>query len=131
MHSYKAVNAGGWDATDTVSFELPTLSADTILTATVEVRTTEEYPYNNLAVQAIVLCNGREVARTDLSGDIYDSQGKATGSGFPFATNALTPTFPVHLMSDSTYILCITHQMRANPIVGISDIGVKLTTGAE
>lgn len=126
VHKYKSLDANGWDANDTVHFEIPVQSKDMASSLRIGVRTTEDYPFTDLNLRVIVKRNEKKQISKDFKINIYGKSGKAEGDGFLYHENKSTPSVPLDLKADSTYTINIVHKMRRSPICGISDIGILI-----
>lgn len=124
VHKYESLDANGWGADDTVHFEIPAQSEDLTTSLSIGVRTTEDYPFTDLHLKALVKRNGNIQNSKDFKINIYEKSGNAEGSGFLYYENKSTHPFPLELKADSTYTISIVHRMRRSPICGICDIGV-------
>lgn len=124
MHKYESLNANGWEANDTVHFDIPVQSEDLATSLRIGVRSTEDYPFTDLHLKAIVKCNGNIQDGKDFKINIYGENGEAEGIGFLYYENKSAHAIPLELKADSTYTLSIVHIMRRSPISGVSDIGV-------
>ena len=124
VHKYESLRTDGWEADDTVNFEIPIQSEDRTCNLSISTRTTESYPFTDFHVKAIVKCNGKIQTFKDFKINIYGENGKAKGDGFLYYENKSTSSALLDLKADSTYTISIAHKMRRSPICGISVFGI-------
>lgn len=126
VHKYESLKTDGWEAGDTVNFEIPIQSEDRTCNLSISTRSTESYPFTDFHVKAIVKRNGKIQTCKDFKINIYGDNGKAEGNGFLYYENKSTSSVPLELKADSAYTISIVHKMRRSPICGISDIGILI-----
>lgn len=125
LNEFKDVDIKGWVSDDTVSFDLPKVTRGADLKAEIGVRLSDTYTFKNLYVTATLLCEGEEMSHDTLKVDIYDTDGKSKGQGFPYTTVS-TNASVVHVDSGKTYTYKISHIMSQSMLKGIRGIGLRL-----
>lgn len=128
FHQYKAVDVDGWMNGDTVVFHFAPSSCQQTLSAEVGVRTTDAFRYNTLYLLGELRCDDRLIATDTLSVDIFDKDGLPLGNGFPYPTTT-SQLPPIAVDSGLNYSYTVTPYMQPEKVVGVKDIGIKLTTG--
>lgn len=123
--SYANVESGGWSFDQAAEFAL---DPDTVAHAsdvTVGVRLTREYAYKELYLLVTASESGRAVWCDTVMVQVYDDGGTMLGSGFPVAEYK-AGTRKLLRKPGKRYTLSLTHLMAANPLAGVSQVGVWL-----
>ena len=125
MHEYHDTDLWGWEQTDTITFDLPAITATGEVEAEIGVRHTKTYRYKELLMLGRLVCDGNTVQTDTIAISVYKENGVDEGEGFPFTTQMqAATTFEVD--SGHVYRYEITHLMQPSPIKGICGIGIKL-----
>ena len=125
LHEYHDVDLWGWDATDTVSFVLPTITASGHVVATIGVRFTNSYPYNDLFLLGTLERDSTVVRKDTIKVSIYNEKGNNEGEGFPYAT-ITQPIVSIEVDSGYAYEYKVNHMMQDPQIKGITSVGLHL-----
>lgn len=126
FHQYQAIDTEGWTADDTIVFHLTPSSVAQTLDAELGVRTTDAFPFNSLFLLGTLCCEGNEVSTDTVFVSIYGRDGIALGDGFPYPT-CTCPLPPLQVDSGLNYTYTVTPFMKEPVVVGVKDIGIKLT----
>ncbi len=130
FHQYQSVSIDGWKIADSARFDISEIDHDTTAKVVVGIRTTNEYRYKDLklAVEVLEVDSGleRTVWSHRLTANLYTDGDRATGRGFPFNDNELQFPTPLTIKAHRQYIIRVTHNMGAQPLEGVTDIGIKL-----
>lgn len=123
---YSDVNIEGWNYAAPVILEIPEDSVSQIVgTVRLGVRTTDMYNYKNLYLQVTVKDGDRNVWCDTVAVSLYDERGMDKGKGFPFKEYNVDSKALV-VPAKCKYSIYITHLMAANPVKGVSQVGVKV-----
>lgn len=126
FHQYKAVDVDGWMNGDTVVFHLTPSSCQQTLAAEVGVRTTDAFKYNTLYLLGELRCEDQLISTDTLTVNIFDEDGLSLGNGFPYPTST-SQLPPIAVDSGLNYTYTITPYMQPEQVVGVKDIGIKLS----
>ncbi|MBO4451518.1 MAG: hypothetical protein J5770_03770 [Bacteroidaceae bacterium] len=125
MYEYHDTPMWGWEQTDTITFDLPAITASGEVEAQVGVRYTKTYRYKELLMLGTLVCDGNTVQTDTIAISVYRDNGVNEGQGFPFTTQMqAATTFQVD--SGHVYRFQLSHLMQPTPVKGICGIGVKL-----
>lgn len=127
LYKYVPADHFGWNATDTISILLdPNEVGKEDISITVGARTTDKYIYSDLLLKTTIKCGETVICDTKNAVNIYTEEGKAEGKIVTYAANFAKTPIKVKLDTDSTYSISITHLMKSDAIIGISDVGIKI-----
>lgn len=128
-HSYEPVSPGGWAKSDTLVYALPASVPAGSYEVEIGIRYQESYPYRDiwLGVSHNTLDTLTYVTDT-LQLFLADEVGNKTGNGpgglyqcdLPYKTS-----FPIRLEGNARTFR-IVHIMTDEPLIGISDVGIRL-----
>lgn len=132
-HTYQAVPENpGWNRSDSLAFCLPSGLPSASYTLEVGVRNTERYEYRDLWLLLIqVPCDTLPLRADTLHLYLADKEGRWNkgGSAGHYYQSVFVYDKPFVIGTDSfNRELRIVHAMRDNPLVGISDIGIRLSS---
>ncbi|WP_455672939.1 gliding motility lipoprotein GldH [Phocaeicola sp.] len=133
-HSYQPVATAGWDKGDTLVYTLPASVPAGTYEAEIGVRHQEAYPYRDLWVSISRNMQDTLIYTTDtLQVFLADETGNWKGDG-PGGLYQLTqvyqPKFTITGKGSSRSIR-IVHIMKDKPLIGVSDIGIRLRKTSE
>lgn len=127
LHEYRDVNLWGWDADDTIAFELPVITASGEVEAIVGVRHTISYEYKDIVLLGTLERDGATAQTDTIRVSLYKANGTNEGDGFPYiTTEQKAVTFPVD--SGHTYRYNLSHLAVQQRTKGITGIGLRLRT---
>ena len=123
----------GWSVTDTVQAKLPQLDSTAAYNLFINVRNTNEYPFNNLFLIAIMEFPQGKVITDTLEYRMANPDGTWMGSGLgSVKENKLWYKQGVRFTELGEYKLSIVHAVRNNGVVdgverltGITDVGIS------
>ena len=121
------IDADGWNSNDCATFEWNILSLEQRYDCIVDFRHESSYPYSNLYLFLdLEYPNGKHRIDT-LECTLADKRGNWYGSGLGDIVDHQNRApqsiqFPLH----GHYKLEITHGMRHDPLVGVTDLGYRL-----
>ena len=125
FHEYRDVDLWNWDSEDTVSFELPTITSSGDIGATVGVRFTSSYRFNDLYLLGTLECDSSEIRTDTIRVCLFNEKGNNEGEGFPYIT--ITQSIaPIEVDSGHVYQYKLNHIMQDRQIKGITGIGLHL-----
>lgn len=126
----KAIPAdSGWEASNPARFEWLVTDSLSRYDFFIDLRHDQSYPFSNIYLFVeFTFPNGR-MMRDTLSCELADERGKWLGSGFGNLVDhrigfRRATGFPLN----GDYDLSISHGMRMDPLIGISDVGFRLET---
>ncbi len=125
-HHFEDTSLDGWKRTDTLSFPLPRLSADSTYTLTASIRITPTYPYADLRLvveqpSATSVRSHRATLRFLLA----HPAGTFTATGVDLEHHSLP--IPTPLLHPTHATLRIYHIMRREELPGVNDVGLQIT----
>lgn len=123
----------GWSVTDTVQAKLPQLDSTAAYNLFINVRNTNDYPFNNLFLIAIMEFPQGKVITDTLEYRMANPDGTWMGSGLgSVKENKLWYKQGVRFTEQGEYKLSIVHAVRNNGAVdgverltGITDVGIS------
>jgi gliding motility-associated lipoprotein GldH len=123
----------GWSVTDTVQVTLPQLDSAAAYNLFINVRNTNDYPFNNLFLIAIMEFPQGKVITDTLEYRMANPDGTWMGSGLgSVKENKLWYKQGVRFTEQGEYKLSIVHAVRNNGVVdgverltGITDVGIS------
>lgn len=119
---------GVWNKKQELNFEVQVEDPQTPKNIVLVVRNNNEYPYSNLYVMASVKDARSHILRTDtLNYMLAKTNGEWLGNGFG-ETKEMQLQYQNGLVfpGKGKYTISIRQGMRANPLVGIEDVGIRL-----
>jgi gliding motility-associated lipoprotein GldH len=122
FHSF---DQGGWEASDTVAFDLAELDSITG-SSLVAVRYTEDFPFSNMYIKLIYRDSSKLVLRdTVWNVPIFDTQsGKPLGKGFG-NTYTTYDTLPFTIPAQTKEVILLQY-MRQAELLGVKAVGIKV-----
>lgn len=128
-HTFCALPARGWRPGDTLRFDAVLPDSLRSYRLQVEVRHRGDYPYRNL-----LLAVSHEAPATPLRTDtlqlfLADGQGIWIGKGMGGLYQHAIPIEQWRIAGGGTHTFRILHLLPDSLLRGISDVGIKLTTG--
>lgn len=124
MHEFYAIDAEEWNISDSLHFEIDSVTSGGRCETTLEFRTNSNYPYRNISiVMAMALRNeNRRIIKT-LAYDFVDASGRKNGEGITYLTHRV-PFCTTDIQTGDTVDIFIRHNMQDNILPGIADVGV-------
>lgn len=129
-HSFCSVPSTGWSKNDTLYLQLQEQREESQCQAYIEIRHTQEYPYQS--VWLLVSHNEADslTFRTDtIECRLTDNTGKFDGNGLSGSYQKSIPFKAIRLQKNTDPLFKITHFMKEKEIQGITDIGIRLSYG--
>ena len=122
---FQSFDNSGWEATDTVAFDVTELDSVTGKSL-VAVRYTEDFPFSNLYIKLIFRDSSKLVLRdTVWNMPIFATQsGKPLGKGFG-NTYTTYDTLPFLIPSQTKEVLLLQY-MRQAELLGVEAVGIKV-----
>ena len=125
--TYKTIDPSGWSKDSCAVFNFQVDKNYLNYNILIDVRNRGDYPNSNLWLFVDVMAPDSTVIRDTVEYQLALPNGKWTGKGtgglytnqFPFRTNVFFP-------SPGKYTVSVTHAMRTDPLIGISDIGLAV-----
>jgi len=125
FEEFKALDAGAWNATDSVNFDLSAIKL-TNQTSLIAIRFNESYKFSNCYVRILCKDSSNVILENRLVNmPLFDSKsGKPLGNGFG---NIITKydTLPFQLNSETKSITLLQY-MREDQLSGIEAVGFKI-----
>lgn len=127
LHSYKPLPADGWDKRDTICFDVPQTETDINGTLLIGLRTT-----SNIGMQDVVLAveqigETASLCRCDtIRYPLTDAEGNALSKGVN-THQYETQHIPFHIQKGQSCSVRIHHLMRKETILGISEVGIRIS----
>lgn len=120
MNQYEDFESSVWYSRDTVTFALPPVEDSTTVVPTIQMRTTEDFKFQNLDI----------LFRIDDYSDtvtipLYDEKGKFLGKGLIHLESVLQLPEKVLLPSQG-HIIKMSSLMKCDTLEGVSNLGVKI-----
>lgn len=126
LHHYEPVDDDGWDRTDTLSYELPTIPKDGDYQISLGVRYNNFFPYEGLWIVAETSMKKPMLHRNDtLYFPIIDEKGHPMGKGLSMM-QADTLLTTLHFEEGQSGHIRLRHIMIREVVPGITDIGIKV-----
>jgi gliding motility-associated lipoprotein GldH len=127
FEEYKTIDSSRWDKDSIALFSFVINKDYVSYNLSINVRNRGDYPNSNLWLFVDITAPDYSRIRDTIEYQLALPNGKWTGEGtsgiyvnhFPFKENVFFPDTGV-------YTIAITHAMRTNPLVGISDIGLEV-----
>jgi gliding motility-associated lipoprotein GldH len=127
FHRYQSAGKDGWARTDTLTFALPPLSADTVFDAFVGLRITHSFPYQRLWMALEVRNDSVGTTFTDtLCYELCDSAGRFSGRGVT-SLQYEQPFMAIPLPAGSANTLLLYHLMKKETVPSVKEVGVRLS----
>lgn len=122
-----SIASTGWDILDTHDFSWEVTDASVKYVAYVDVRHTGGYEFSNLYLFVdLTYPNGKSRLDT-IECVLADRRGKWHGTGLgDVLDNRVSYKSGFLFPSEGLYTLSITHGMRVNPLLGVTDVGFCL-----
>ncbi|MDR3340868.1 MAG: gliding motility lipoprotein GldH [Candidatus Symbiothrix sp.] len=116
-----------WDRSEKAVFEVNIKDNAKPFAISLEVRSNNDYPFRNIWLFVDFKTPGSTIRTDTVSADLADIYGKWYGKGISLYSLSI-PYEPHFLFPDTgTYSYTIRQGMRENPLIGISDIGLKVS----
>jgi gliding motility-associated lipoprotein GldH len=123
-HSFKK---DGWDRKDAAIYHINIDNTTDLFDVSLEIRNNNNYPFRNIWLFVDFQAPGGNV-RTDTVGvDLADVYGKWYGKGISLYSFTIPYETAVRFPRKGTYTYAVRQGMRENPLIGISDIGLKIS----
>lgn len=128
LHHYEPIDENGWNRTDTLQYELPSIPKTGDYQISIGLRYDEQYPYQGLWIVAETFLNNPIAHRRDtLFFQTADEDGQFIGKGVTLL-QADTLLTTLHLQEGQNGRIRLRHIMQRETLPGIRDVGVKVCT---
>ncbi len=129
-HSFCSVQPAGWNKNDTLYLQLQEQKEESQCHAYIEIRHTQDYPYQSVWLLISHNETGQDVFRIDtVECKLTDNKGKFNGNGLSGSYQKSFPFKPIHLKKNTHPVFKISHFMKEKEIKGITNIGIRLSYG--
>jgi gliding motility-associated lipoprotein GldH len=126
-HTYRTIPTDGWNAADTLAYEVSIDDSAAVYEMQVEVRHRSDYRYQNLSLELLVDNPQQQRVLTDtLHYLLTGSDGTWAGNGWGGLYNVASEVMPVHFAHTGSYRISITSLMADPQLRGINDVGVRI-----
>lgn len=126
-HSFQSVNTNDWDLKDSLFFNTPIEQRGSLLVE-IELRHLTNYPYTNVPLSVSYNLNDSINFITDtISIEVADNEGHWKGVGLGAIFQKTDTLLLKKKQKPGNYIFKITHLIQEKPVLGIHDIGIKLS----
>lgn len=127
-HAFKSLPTKGWNITDTLQYNVAIADSATTYNMIIEVRNRNNYPYQNLVLQVQHnYPDQKDVKRDTLVMMLADSEGVWQGKGWGGLYLSATTAYQLRVDKPGDYCIKITHLFADDYLVGINDVGIKLS----
>ena len=127
MHSYQPIKENCWNRTDSITFNLPSLTTEEKCSVLIGLRVTNNYPYESLVMEVTQNYQNPISHRVDtIKYHLTDKSGDFTEKGinyFQYETQGL----PLDLKKGQTGEIIIRHLMHREELPGIMDVGIHVS----
>lgn len=116
-----------WQYADTMQFQVPISDTTQRYNVDINLRHTNEYPYNNLYIWVYTTYPSGKIFKNRVNLPLAEPDGKWYGSGLGDVLSV-----PINIQQNAvfpekgTYIFALEQDMRQNPLPEILDIGVRV-----
>lgn len=127
-HQCRSIHTDGWRQGDTLSFELPAFAGQKEVEAFVDVRYTEEFPYQHLWL--VVRNNVVDSLHWDIDTlccALYDEKGQPVGKGLAGLYQVEIPLAVWSPDGSGCARVRIEHAMTDKLLKGVMDVGIRVT----
>ena len=133
-HSFKEVDSRSWSPCDTLSFVYEGSDrhgGENAMNLSVQVRYNADYKYKNLLmrVETMNMTDSALLSVDTLCCRIYDDNGRRLGSTAGTLYQSGSAEVFVNASSDDALLLRLSHIMADSALLGVCDVGVKLSVG--
>jgi gliding motility-associated lipoprotein GldH len=116
-----------WPKTRQVAFSFDIEDTELLYNLNINIRNKNDYPYSNIFLLVEMNSPDNKYFADTLEFDLADKSGRWTGSGIG---NVWLNQFPlvkgVKMLVPGTYSVTISHGMRDDSLVAISDVGLRV-----
>ncbi len=133
-HSFKEVDSRSWSPCDTLSFVYEGSDrhgGENAMNLSAQVRYNADYKYKNLLmrVETMNMTDSALLSVDTLCCRIYDDNGRRLGSTAGTLYQSGSAEVFVNASSDDALLLRLSHIMADSALLGVCDVGVKLSVG--
>lgn len=129
-HSFKSVEQTGWNKNDTLLLQLQNQKEASQCQAFIEIRHTQDYPYQSVWLLIAHNENDSLVFQTDtIECKLTNRKGQFDGNGIGGSYQKSIPFRTISLKKNSHPLFKISHFMKEKEIKGITDVGIRLSYG--
>ena len=122
---YEHIDSEGWERSDTIYFNIPSIRESGDYQMTVGVRSKLSYPFQELVLNVHnTILPKAENRRYTINCQIYDHDGEAD-NGIAYIQHEY-PVGIISLSQEDSIRIAVTHHMQQWQIRGISDVGISL-----
>ena len=116
-----------WYYKNTKEFKLSIDDTLSLFNFNLNIRNTNEYPYSNLYVFIETIFPDSAIARDTVELQLADINGKWLGDGNgKYKYNSFVLRKAMRFVKTGDYVFSIQQGMRADSLMGISDVGIRL-----
>ena len=124
-HVFQPVPETGWRKSDTLTYTLPTNASSASYTYKIGIRHKDCYPYRDIWM-TIKYANHVDTLHLYLADKTGNWKGNGIGNTRQYtAPISLNPAFQ---LTDSINPIQLSHIMQDEPLMGISDIGIQVSS---
>jgi len=124
----KEIKAEKWSSNDRKTFQIDILDTNSLFNFYLNVRNTNEYPYANLYIFIESVFPDSAIARDTLELQLANMEGKWLGSGYGrYKYNSFILRKGMRFVQTGSYSFTLEQGMRQDSLIGISDVGIKLS----
>ena len=128
---YEHTPMTGWDKSDTLAFDVPTIKAGGAYKEDIGLRLVNTYPFQGLSlvIKQTILPSGYTHSDTVFY-NLFDRKGNTKGPGvsfyqYQFHFNTL------QLREGDSLHICVKHNMKREIMPGIADVGIRIDRETE
>ena len=127
-YSYQSIPSSEWTKSDTLFFNVPITDSLVFLHLSAEVRNNNYYPYRNLYLIISHNLEDSTTWQTDtLKYMLANEEGKWNGEGWNSLYHSSLPLKTAVPRHPGNYTFKIIHGMKDEKLLGINDIGIKIS----
>lgn len=150
-HHFEHISSEGWERGEAVKFGVPPVQRAGVYTTTLDLRSTTEYPYEEIALvveQKHYIAHKKEINKKPYAGaekeykttysldpkvkrdtvhcQLMTREGLPVGEGIHLYQHSIPLHFAVQLAPDDSLRCTVRHLMSHHALPGIADIGIHL-----
>lgn len=127
-YQYRTIHPDGWKRTDTLVYEAHITDSATLFRLSLAVRNQDSYPYQNLRLNLAYTTPDSTIVEIDsLVFRLADEEGHWKGRGWSGLYESIFEVGGIKIKRPGTYRFTVTPSNPNPLVVGINDIGLKLT----
>jgi gliding motility-associated lipoprotein GldH len=125
---YRSFPEAVWSQKEPAHFEVNIENNRQLYDVFIEIRNSNNYPFRNIWLFVDITTPDGKQRRDSINAELADVYGKWYGSGISLYTYSFPYERDMQYPLTGSYQYFITQGMREEKLVGISDIGLKVTT---